>query len=1568
MADPTTSLPDGFQLDNAPARTPASSSLPAGFQLDSAADMAAAWRKRTGAAPDVPTPFDSGLPHSVPTKDMFDRAEQFSSAAGDTLTAGIERAAAGANMISGGIAATVGRQDAADRLFARTQAEREDAARLAAQGAGQNKAGAITGNVLSYVPLIMTGGTAAPGLIGGEQALDTAGNVVERGGTTGQAEKAFATALPLDVAVNAIPGRLPLGSSTLGQAIAPVAGSLAAAGGQAASQEIQHAVSPQFVQAPTVSDASTQAGVNLLTAILTGGHPEAPETVDPYLRNYQEGRANAPAPPPQPAALPAPTSEPSAQAAPPAPSQAPTTPSSRAPDTALAAASFRADPRTALNALDHPTLVQVAQDAGFDVSAKDSPKAIVDTILEQPASYLESDVLPEYLANLSEVPAHEAAQSGQKPAGAQTPMPQAPTPSTPEPAARSIEPGATIPIDTQGTAYTPEQGAQSFNEALDRARGISGRLPEPVTTVDTQGNAIDSASFTRALDQAREQAQGKLDRGLTPDIVRTQEQHPGFPLDEVVGESDLTPTDPEAFGKQPWWRAGQDAAEQYNSIRSSDAAYGTPDRHPWVDLDDTQNVPLAGAASEDGNTVYVSKYMPDTVEAGGKTVDAKEGVFVHEVEEQKNMIPDGPKSPDYMASLRADIAQEGARVPEVVLQKVQKGIALPYAQAHHIATIRENAFIRKKYGIDPQLYQNALSNGIEAAKAGAKAEGGIPEDIDRRPYDDEGDGHLLDKGVSAELSKIGIPSELHPQAVDFLSHVQEALEAGVKQSDLMDIAKEPSMSYAEKVSLINHLTDQHGPRNELGDVDSWIVREKATGKPVFETFNKRDLKNLNTDKYEAVPALQHLQENNGAHTRHPESESVPRETATGALRQAGEAGKPTAQQGLAETGNAAGEGQHEPAISDRSDQLAEAPQQGGVPVAMRRDDWSPQIEGRAITEIDSLIQRYGGSTLADSIANDLREHTTAQLIGQHIEGPEDLAALASVYRNPAFETMRYVYVDRAGNILGETAVSSRMPSTTHAFPTGTDNGAVWVKEKAPQGATGVWLIHNHPSGDPTASRPDISMTQSLSIRLGDMAGAPKLQGHVILDHNTFGHIDALGEFQGVQNLKGAPDIDVNRYGRGDFEMFEQRVTDPTFAAVTGKRIAAATPEDSSAVVIMDAQRRVVSVHTFPNDFLVTPRGAAMLSRLGVKRGAVGIGLVTSTSNYAKHRAAFEAGAARGLLRDATVVSPDGRGLSLNDTQLFPREQRKNYGQQSAGARARASGAVQAFENTPDVSPTMVSLSAVRRALTNRGMTEDQIKAMTPEQLRAEQATMRRRSEPTPEETKGGDTSSITNATLDEERAMKGKDALQFNQSRANAAAAAEAKDLLRRDPQAGAKIAAGILAHERALTQVESFVLRQDRLRIKADRRAAFAKIEAARASGNAMAEAAARVQADVADDQMEINEQALKTGKGLAAQALQANRDLDDDSYSMSRMVHDTKERKGAALSSPERDALEKKAAEIEKREQAVAAREQALRDARREPRKPAEQKAAKSKFDSLADQLKAIAQKDHMKPGCVV
>lgn len=54
------------------------------------------------------------------------------------------------------------------------------------------------------------------------------------------------------------------------------------------------------------------------------------------------------------------------------------------------------------------------------------------------------------------------------------------------------------------------------------------------------------------------------------------------------------------------------------------------------------------------------------------------------------------------------------------------------------------------------------------------------------------------------------------------------------------------------------------PTNSLGRTASWVIREKETGNVVMETFDKKKVDALNTDKYEAVPVQQHLGELNKA--------------------------------------------------------------------------------------------------------------------------------------------------------------------------------------------------------------------------------------------------------------------------------------------------------------------------------------------------------------------------------------------------------------------------------------------------------------------------------------------------------------------------------------------------------------------------------------------------------------------------------------------------------------------------------------------------------------------------------
>jgi len=39
---------------------------------------------------------------------------------------------------------------------------------------------------------------------------------------------------------------------------------------------------------------------------------------------------------------------------------------------------------------------------------------------------------------------------------------------------------------------------------------------------------------------------------------------------------------------------------------------------------------------------------------------------------------------------------------------------------------------------------------------------------------------------------------------------------------------------------------------------SWVIRERSTGRVLFETFSRKVAAAINTAKYEAVPILQYL--------------------------------------------------------------------------------------------------------------------------------------------------------------------------------------------------------------------------------------------------------------------------------------------------------------------------------------------------------------------------------------------------------------------------------------------------------------------------------------------------------------------------------------------------------------------------------------------------------------------------------------------------------------------------------------------------------------------------------------
>lgn len=69
----------------------------------------------------------------------------------------------------------------------------------------------------------------------------------------------------------------------------------------------------------------------------------------------------------------------------------------------------------------------------------------------------------------------------------------------------------------------------------------------------------------------------------------------------------------------------------------------------------------------------------------------------------------------------------------------------------------------------------------------------------------------------------------------------------------------PDTPSAVKETATPEITPETEKQPQAQQSASWVVREKATGKPVLETFDPTVAAKINTEKYEVVPILEHLQ-------------------------------------------------------------------------------------------------------------------------------------------------------------------------------------------------------------------------------------------------------------------------------------------------------------------------------------------------------------------------------------------------------------------------------------------------------------------------------------------------------------------------------------------------------------------------------------------------------------------------------------------------------------------------------------------------------------------------------------
>lgn len=170
----------------------------------------------------------------------------------------------------------------------------------------------------------------------------------------------------------------------------------------------------------------------------------------------------------------------------------------------------------------------------------------------------------------------------------------------------------------------------------------------------------------------------------------------------------------------------------------------------------------------------------------------------------------------------------------------------------------------------------------------------------------------------------------------------------------------------------------------------------------------------------------------------------------------------------------------------------------------------------AVTEI---MARYGGG-VAERLGQAIANLHRFELVGQQVTNHLDLAALAQIYRDPRFEHGRMFFVDDAGNIVAQTSLSVEDPARTYLIMAPQDYYLDAVSDAAMKlGATGVYLMHNHPNSNIYPSNADSRATASLigQFRVRNL----KTLGHIILDTDQYAFIDPAR----MEDLSNAVGVD-----------------------------------------------------------------------------------------------------------------------------------------------------------------------------------------------------------------------------------------------------------------------------------------------------------------------------------------------------------------------------------------------------------------------------------------------------------
>lgn len=319
----------------------------------------------------------------------------------------------------------------------------------------------------------------------------------------------------------------------------------------------------------------------------------------------------------------------------------------------------------------------------------------------------------------------------------------------------------------------------------------------------------------------------------------------------------------------------------------------------------------------------------------------------------------------------------------------------------------------------------------------------------------------------------------------------------------------------------------------------------------------------------------------------------------------------------------------------------------------KRADATPRTDRLAKEAVEAIghNRRRGRVYLANAINAEAREKGTVTLVGQTIRTSDDLAVLAQVYRDPRWETLRYVFV-KGNEVVNVLGVSNRLPSASAAFPFASrEEGLKWLNETMQKsGADGYYLLHNHPSGNSTPSKADFDITGVISDSVKGF------KGHVVIDSNEYS----------VISRPDANNLTVRKVEKffGEEKLLKPSIENPLIGfilsnpeklAEIGKKIQ--TPKGWVTLISADTKNKVRAIMQIEEEVMSSSKGnrrGAIIRGFARQTGGASVFAVTSNEFFSKNQFSLRRAVNFGFLRD--VVSDGGESVydkaGITDKGLF----------------------------------------------------------------------------------------------------------------------------------------------------------------------------------------------------------------------------------------------------------------------------------------------------------------------------